>query len=281
MQPAQPLPRTEATKRFTALRGGASNDRCAECRARDTTWVVLDYGVLICVQCAGAHRGLGTHISQVRSTQHDNFTQSEMEWIESLGNAKSAALYEAALPLTMRPPTADSSEVVRRTWLRLKYDELMFTAGMDARTALQHESLCGWMLKLGGVGPFATWKKRFFRIRAGAILCYFTDESEGAPAFRGVQPLTGCTVDANPEDSLTLKLSIAKLAGSKGTPPSFTLRAATIEEAEAWAWAFYQCSHGAEARLRERSDLAAAVAPRAQQMGRKHQRDQIFSRAPG
>ena len=82
--------RADTTRRFLAMRQQPGNARCAECHAADTSWVVLDHGVLVCVRCAGAHRGLGTHISKVRSTAHDQFTASEHEWLESLGNAKNA-----------------------------------------------------------------------------------------------------------------------------------------------------------------------------------------------
>jgi stromal membrane-associated protein len=198
--------KAEQVQRFVALRARPANDRCAECLAADTTWVVLDYGVLICVHCAGAHRGLGTHISKVRSTQHDTFSQSEFEWIESLGNEKSAALYEAALPERMRRPATDSPEVIRRTWLRHKYDELRFTAGQDFRDAPSHESFSGWLLKQGSIVP--TWKRRHFCIRAGALLCYFSDESESEASFKGALPLAGCRVLSDPDEPCSLRLQV-------------------------------------------------------------------------
>ena len=96
--------RAESADRFRSLRSLPGNDKCVECHAPDTSWVVLDHGVLVCLHCAGAHRGLGTHISKVRSSQHDQFTPSEFEWLAAGGNAKSAALYEGALPPTVRRP---------------------------------------------------------------------------------------------------------------------------------------------------------------------------------
>ena len=70
--------KADVARRFMQLREiSPANSRCAECHAADTSWVVLDYGVLTCVHCAGCHRGLGTHISKVRSSQHDDFTPAE------------------------------------------------------------------------------------------------------------------------------------------------------------------------------------------------------------
>ncbi|KAK3259619.1 hypothetical protein CYMTET_31392, partial [Cymbomonas tetramitiformis] len=43
------------------------NDRCADCGAAAPDWASINLGLLLCQHCAGAHRGLGTHISKVRS----------------------------------------------------------------------------------------------------------------------------------------------------------------------------------------------------------------------
>lgn len=45
------------------------NRYCADCTggggAARASWASINTGVFICMQCAGAHRGLGTHISKV------------------------------------------------------------------------------------------------------------------------------------------------------------------------------------------------------------------------
>ena len=63
---------------------------------------MLDYGILICIHCAGAHRALGSHISKVRSTELDDFDESLFLWFESLGNEKNNQRWEAELPATVR-----------------------------------------------------------------------------------------------------------------------------------------------------------------------------------
>ena len=50
------LSRDEQQRRWEAFRARPGNRTCAECAAQDTTWAVLDYGILICIHCAGAHR---------------------------------------------------------------------------------------------------------------------------------------------------------------------------------------------------------------------------------
>ena len=283
--------RAEITRCFLAMRQQPGNARCAECHSKDTSWVVLNYGVLVCVQCAGAHRGLGTHISTVRSTQHDQFTASEIEWIESLGNAKNASLHEGSVPPTMRRPSPDSPDVVRRTWLRLKYDEQRFTQGNEHfAEVLSHERQSGFLQKQGSVFP--TWKRRFFVVQGeGQVLCYYSDASGSDASLRGALPLAGCSVHTDPEEPLALKLRYATpgaksggqggggqggggqggggqgggqgggSGGGSGSGVSMmALRAPSVEAAEAWAWALFQCSHGAVVRAAAAGPQAAAAA---------------------
>lgn len=49
------------------LREVPGNDQCAECSAPDPDWASLNLGILICIECSGAHRNLGVHISKVHS----------------------------------------------------------------------------------------------------------------------------------------------------------------------------------------------------------------------
>ena len=48
------------------MRAVPGNDRCADCNTPNPEWASINLGVLICLECSGIHRQLGTHISQVR-----------------------------------------------------------------------------------------------------------------------------------------------------------------------------------------------------------------------
>ena len=38
--------------------------RCVDCDAPNPDWASLNLGVLVCIECSGIHRNLGSHISR-------------------------------------------------------------------------------------------------------------------------------------------------------------------------------------------------------------------------
>ncbi|KAK1145732.1 Zn finger-containing GTPase- Activating Protein for ARF [Aspergillus melleus] len=62
------------------------NDRCCDCGAPSPQWASPKFGTFICLNCAGTHRGLGVHISFVRSITMDAFKNSETQRMEHGGN---------------------------------------------------------------------------------------------------------------------------------------------------------------------------------------------------
>ena len=54
------------------LQGPESADfRCADCESRPALWCSLNLGVMLCNECSGVHRSLGSHVSKVRSWNMD------------------------------------------------------------------------------------------------------------------------------------------------------------------------------------------------------------------
>ena len=74
-----------------------SNLKCADCRGANPTWASINLGAVICIECSGIHRSLGTHVTKVRSLTLDAWEVDQILVVKALGNAAVNAVYEAQL----------------------------------------------------------------------------------------------------------------------------------------------------------------------------------------
>lgn len=65
--------------------------------APDPDWASLNLGALMCIECSGIHRNLGTHLSRVRSLDLDDWPGELLAVMTAIGNALANAVWEGAV----------------------------------------------------------------------------------------------------------------------------------------------------------------------------------------
>lgn len=101
------------------------NKICADCGSENKVdWTSINLGILLCIECSGIHRSLGTHISKVRSLTLDTsvFTPDLVEILLLIGNRVSNMVWEAKLDLFLKP-SPHSTREQRLHFISAKYSE--------------------------------------------------------------------------------------------------------------------------------------------------------------
>lgn len=108
------------------------NDACADCNGRNPRWASHNLGIFLCVQCAGVHRKMGTHISKVKSLTLDEWSKEQVERMREFGNLKSNAYYNPNEQRNRPPANVDDGERDNELerFIRNKYEYRRF---MDKR----------------------------------------------------------------------------------------------------------------------------------------------------
>eukprot|EP01090_Pellita_catalonica_P018052 TRINITY_DN5667_c0_g1_i1.p1 TRINITY_DN5667_c0_g1~~TRINITY_DN5667_c0_g1_i1.p1 ORF type:complete len:758 (-),score=140.63 TRINITY_DN5667_c0_g1_i1:415-2487(-) len=80
------------------LTSTVGNTTCVDCGTADPNWVSINLGVLMCLECSGVHRGLGTHVSKVRSLTLDKLEPELLIVMRNLGNKRINEILEKNMP---------------------------------------------------------------------------------------------------------------------------------------------------------------------------------------
>ncbi|XP_037038824.1 centaurin-gamma-1A isoform X3 [Bradysia coprophila] len=103
------------------------NGFCVDCDAPDPEWASLNLGVLMCIECSGIHRNLGSHISKVRSLGLDDWPPGHISVMLAIGNSLANSVWEAkSLHGPITKPISTSSREDKERWIRLKYEAKEF-----------------------------------------------------------------------------------------------------------------------------------------------------------
>ncbi|KAK2745138.1 hypothetical protein FQN57_004045 [Myotisia sp. PD_48] len=94
------------------------NKVCADCkRNKHPRWASWNIGIFVCIRCSGIHRGMGTHISRVKSVDLDTWTDEQTQSVLKWGNARANTYWEAKLN-----PGHVPSEAKIENFIRTKYE---------------------------------------------------------------------------------------------------------------------------------------------------------------
>ncbi|XP_072573738.1 arf-GAP with Rho-GAP domain, ANK repeat and PH domain-containing protein 3 isoform X5 [Paramormyrops kingsleyae] len=104
-----------------------SNKMCADCKAINPDWASINLCVVICKNCAGQHRSLGTMVSKVQSLKLDTSVWSNeiVQLFIMLGNDRANEFWAAHLPVDAELD-CDATPEQRREFVILKYREGRF-----------------------------------------------------------------------------------------------------------------------------------------------------------
>ncbi|KAK9447549.1 uncharacterized protein V1518DRAFT_421282 [Limtongia smithiae] len=97
----------------------AANSICADCGGQaKVEWVSINLMVILCIECSGLHRSLGTHISKIRSLTLDttSFTPDLVDALLAIGNKNANSVWEAQ-------PAAETAKTTMKRMIHVQQQQ--------------------------------------------------------------------------------------------------------------------------------------------------------------
>ncbi|KAF7990844.1 hypothetical protein HCN44_000649 [Aphidius gifuensis] len=116
---------TDAFKMHCIKNKVCGNDLCADCGSPNPDWASLNIGILVCIECSGIHRNLGSHISKIRSLDLDDWSAGQLSVMLAMGNDIANGIWEYELNGKIKP-TSESLREKKEEWIRWKYEDRAF-----------------------------------------------------------------------------------------------------------------------------------------------------------
>ena len=152
-----------------------TNNYCADCGADNPEWCSLNLGVIICIECSGIHRSLGSHVSKIRSLTMDNLHPNNIALLQTFGNQQLTPIWEATFEPNCgwesngywggyKKPSASSSRDDKADFIHAKYVDRAFASNMSQEQAnyLLYNSSVGadlfGMMKALAAGADVNWR---------------------------------------------------------------------------------------------------------------------------
>ncbi|XP_069487933.1 arf-GAP with Rho-GAP domain, ANK repeat and PH domain-containing protein 2 isoform X2 [Ambystoma mexicanum] len=127
-----------------------ANRSCADCQAVDPDWASINLCVVICKNCAGQHRSLGSKISKVRSLKLDAsiWSNTLVELFIIVGNKKANSFWAANLQPD-KSLNMDATQEQRHRFITQKYKEGRFRKLLPTFTNQKqlNQALCAAVVK--------------------------------------------------------------------------------------------------------------------------------------
>ncbi|XP_073502811.1 arf-GAP with GTPase, ANK repeat and PH domain-containing protein 1 isoform X4 [Phyllobates terribilis] len=115
-----------------SIRNLPGNSHCVDCDAQNPDWASLNLGALMCIECSGIHRNLGTHLSRVRSLDLDDWPPELIKVMSAIGNELANSVWEGSSQGHVKP-CSESPREEKERWIRAKYEQKLFLAPLPCR----------------------------------------------------------------------------------------------------------------------------------------------------
>jgi Arf-GAP with SH3 domain, ANK repeat and PH domain-containing protein len=203
------------------------NTWCADCGSSiKVEWVSINLGIIVCIECSGIHRSLGTHVSKVRSLTLDtlSFTNDIVELLLLIGNRVSNMIWEANLDQSLKP-TAASNREQRLIFITTKYSDRSYVTPISSgqsRFATADETLLASIKKndiqgvLYGIAARADVNACDRSRNTHAVFLALAAADPAAPGSGGNSPAVSPNAKKRPVTGISKAFPVAELLVQNG-----------------------------------------------------------------